>query len=127
MRFFAIFLIILLQGCMTAREHREAVQDDSGDKVTVGSVQQEIKVGMSGAEVIVILGSPNIVSTDEERREVWIYDKFSNNVTFSTSSFSFFESKGRGSQSKNQKTLTIIINFDKEKRVRDFAYHTSRF
>lgn len=122
-----IALILFLSGCMTASEHRQEVQDDSGDKVTVGNVQREIKVGMSGAEVANILGSPNIVSTDEERQEVWIYDKFSSNVTFSASSFSFFEGKTRGSASKGQKTLTIIINFDKEKKVRDFAYHTSRF
>ena len=41
---------------------------------------------MSGAEVAGVLGSPNIVSTDEERREVWIYDKISTDVAYSTSS-----------------------------------------
>ena len=29
--------------------------------------------------------------------------------------------------STSQRTLTVIIKFDEEKKVRDFAYHTSRF
>ena len=32
-----------------------------------------------------------------------------------------------GAASTSQKTLTVIIKFDNDKRVRDFAYHTSRF
>jgi hypothetical protein len=32
-----------------------------------------------------------------------------------------------GAASTTQKTLTVIIKFDKSGRVRDFAYHTSKF
>jgi len=32
-----------------------------------------------------------------------------------------------GGASKSQRTLTIIIKFDEDEKVRDFAYHTSRF
>ena len=73
--FLALLTVSLLAGCASASYHRQEVQDDSGDKVTVGTVQKEIKKGMSGAEVAAALGSPNIVSTDEQGREVWIYDK----------------------------------------------------
>ena len=128
----AIFLVLLLSACMTAPQHREAVQDTSGDRVTVGSVQREIKLGMSGADVAKVLGSPNIVTTDDERREVWIYDKFSTDTTVSGSSsygtlIILGTSSVSGSSSTTQRTLTVIIKFDKEKKVRDFAYHTSRF
>ena len=47
------------------------------DRLTVGRVQGEVKVGMSAAQVAELLGSPNIVTTDDKRREVWIYDKVS--------------------------------------------------
>lgn len=133
MRFFlCVVFIILFQGCMTASDHKRDVQDNSGEKVTVGSVQREIKIGMSGAEVVAALGSPNIVSTDAERREVWVYDKFSSNTSISESGVGlgviiFGVHSNTGALSKNQKTLTVIINFDKEKNVRDFSYHTSRF
>lgn len=82
----AILSLITLTGCMSAAQHRADVQDTSGDNMTVGVVQKEIRMGMSGAEVAAVLGSPNIVSTDEERREVWIYDKISTDVSYSQSS-----------------------------------------
>ena len=127
-----LFLSLLLPACMAAPQHREAVQDTGGDRVTVGSVQREIKLGMSGADVAKSLGSPNIVTTDNERREVWIYDKFSTETTVSGSSsygtlIILGTSSVSGSSSTTQRTLTVIIKFDKEKKVRDFAYHTSRF
>jgi outer membrane protein assembly factor BamE (lipoprotein component of BamABCDE complex) len=137
-------LSILLAGCMSASQHRQAVQDDTGEKLTVGTVQKEIHVGMSGAEVASVLGSPNIVSTDEERREVWIYDKVATDYAYSNSSGGVSAlilgwgsavaggaapgySAGSGAASRTQRTLTIIIKFDKEGKVRDFAYHTSKF
>lgn len=135
---------LFLSGCMTAAQHREAVQDDSADRMTVGKVQREIRVGMSGAEVAQVLGSPNIVSTDEQRREVWIYDKIATDTAYSTSSGGVSAlvlgwggsvaggvapsyKQGSGASSKSQRTLTVIIKFDENKKVRDFSYHSSRF
>ena len=122
----------LLTGCMTASQHRSEVQDDSGDKLTVGVVQKEVKVGMSGAAVLEILGSPNIVTTDEKRREVWIYDKVSSNRVDTRNRFGggiiILGGSTRQSESTTtQKTLTIIIKFDEEKKVRDFAYNYTQF
>ncbi|MGH8204763.1 MAG: hypothetical protein ACREST_09155, partial [Steroidobacteraceae bacterium] len=62
------------------------MDEPAGERLTVGTVQKEIRVGMSGAEVAAALGSPNIVSTDEERREVWIYDKIATDAAYSSSS-----------------------------------------
>jgi outer membrane protein assembly factor BamE (lipoprotein component of BamABCDE complex) len=139
-----IFLSVILVGCATAGDHRREVQDDTGDRLTVGTVQKEIRVGMSGAEVAEVLGSPNIVSTDEERREVWIYDKVATDYVQSSSSggvsaliLGWGDSAGglgsggynssAGAASRSQRTLTIIIKYDNEGKVRDFAYHTSKF
>jgi outer membrane protein assembly factor BamE (lipoprotein component of BamABCDE complex) len=142
--FFILLVAMALGGCMSASEHRASVQDNSTDRVTVGKVQKEIRVGMSGAEVAQVLGSPNIVSTDENRREVWIYDKISSEVAYSKSSggvsallfggvgsgaggVSGGAGRDSGAKSSSQRTLTIIIKFDNIGKVRDFAYHTSRF
>ena len=139
-----VLIPVILAGCASAGDHRRAVQDDTGDRLTVGTVQKEIRVGMSGAEVAAVLGSPNIVSTDEERREVWIYDKVATDFVQSSSSggvsallLGFGGSGGglgsggysssAGAASRSQRTLTIIIKFDHESKVRDFAYHTSKF
>ena len=130
---------IALAGC-SATQHRAEVTDDSTDRVTVGTVQKEITVGMSSAQVAAALGTPNIVSTDAERREVWIYDKISTDVSYSRSSGVIAGlvvgssgggaaggSKSAGAASASQRTLTIIIKFDDAGFVRDFAYRTSRF
>jgi len=136
--------VLLVAGCQTAGEHRAAVQDDSGDRLTVGRVQKEIRIGMSSADVVQVLGSPNIVTTDDERREVWVYDKIATDKAYSTSSggvnvlvLAFGGSGGAlggaggsasaGASSTSQRTLTVIIKYDKDSKVRDFAYHTSRF
>ncbi len=138
-----LLTVFLLAGCQTAAQHRANVQDDSTDRMTVGKVQKEIRVGMSGADVAQTLGSPNIVSTDEERREVWIYDKIATDQAYSSSSGGVNAlilgfgggiagggaggNASAGASSTSQRTLTVIIKFDKEAKVRDFAYHTSRF
>ena len=128
--YLSLLVISLLIGCTApASYHRQEVQDDTGDKVTVGTVQKEIRKGMSGAEVAAALGSPNIVSTDEKRREVWIYDKIATDQVFSVSDagLKFLTRGTAGAKSTSQRTLTVIIKFDENKMVRDFAYHTSRF
>lgn len=153
MRLHSTVLVVLgsccLLGCMGAAGHAREVQDaTAGDRLTVGVVQREIREGMSGAEVAAVLGSPNIVSTDEKRREVWIYDKIATDQVYSTEQGGVSAlilgggvpggalvgggvggSYGRsaGAASTSQRTLTVIIKFDESRKVRDFAYHTSRF
>ena len=126
-------------GC-TASQHVDQVRAEDSDRVTVGTVQKEITVGMSAAEVAAVLGSPNIVTTDEQRRETWVYDKISTEVAYSRSSGTIVGlifggsggglgagSTSSGATSTSQRTLTVVIKFDEDDRVRDFSYHTSRF
>ncbi len=127
-----LVVTLLIAGCQPASYHAEQTRKGlEGDRLTVGTVQRQIRVGMTGAEVAQVLGSPNVVTTDEERREVWIYDKISTErvksehqggIAFLTFFFSNTEAA-----STSQRTLTVIVKFDKEGKVRDFAYHTSRF
>ncbi len=110
------------------------------ENLTVGTAQRKISLGMSGAAVIEALGSPNMVSTDSERREVWVYDKiFTEAISSNVSAGIWLLTLGsstaggggvNGSRNKyqsTQRTLTVIIKFDDQSLVRDFAYHTSRF
>ena len=107
--------------------------------LTVGTVQKEIRIGMSGAEVAAALGSPNIVSTDEYRNEFWIYDKISSHSVqtqthTAPATLMLFDplspitaTSANQRNSHSQRSLTVIIKFDEDKKVYDFAYHTSRF
>ena len=145
----SLFVItVFSNGCMTAQQHYEQTHGAQERQMTVGTVQKEIRKGMGADEVAVALGSPNIVTTDSEGREVWIYDKISTDVTYSRSSGGGViglivggvagttllggsgggsYDKDAGAQSKTQRTLTVVIKFDENNKVRDFAYHTSRF
>ena len=131
---------LLTAGCSATHHVADVREADDIDRVTVGTVQKEIVIGMSAAGVASVLGSPNIVTTDSERQETWIYDKISSDVTYSKSNGTvvglLFGGHGggagagttsAGSSSSSQRTLTVIIKYDGDNRVRDFSYHTSRF
>ena len=124
--------LLFLSGCSTASSHLNQVRSDAGDRLTVGKVQREIRVGMSSAQVIEVLGSPNVVSTDENRLEVWVYDKIATDVSYSNSNGGVWLILGAvggnsGAASTSQRTLTVVVKFDADKKVRDFAYHSSSF
>jgi outer membrane protein assembly factor BamE (lipoprotein component of BamABCDE complex) len=102
------------------------------ENLTVGKVQGEIKEGLDAARVAEILGSPNIITTDDQRREVWIYDKVSTDRVDTSKSVGgtiiiFGGGKASTNTKSTQRTLTIIIKFDEEKKVRDFAYNYTQF
>lgn len=106
--------------------------DVAEQKLTVAAAQREIKIGMSGADVVAVLGSPNMVTTDAQRRETWVYDHVSTTVQSSNSGagiwlLAFGAGTDKHSYSSNQRTLTIIVKFDENNLVRDFAYRTSAF
>ncbi len=124
------FALLSLPACYSHPSN--AGRDGNATDLTVGKVQGEIKIGMPGSDVAAILGSPNIVTTDEKRREVWIYDKISSNRVDTRNSFSggiiiLGGSTRQAASTSTQKTLTIIIKFDEEKKVRDFAYNYTQF
>ena len=79
-----IFLILCLAitPFLTACTGTDPIREE---QLTVGTVQREIKIGMSSADVVAVLGSPNMVTTDDQRRETWVYDRVSTNVSSSSS------------------------------------------
>jgi len=135
---------VALSACSPASDHAAQVRGDDTNRISVGRVQREIKVGMSSADVIQTLGSPNIVTTDDKRREQWVYDKIATETVYSQTSGGVSAlilgggghigagggggyNKSTGAQATTQRTLTIIIKFDENSKVRDFAYHNSSF
>lgn len=123
------FALMLISGCNSLNEQSKPTTQH--DEFTVGIVQKEIKIGMTKAEVAVVLGSPNIVSSAAEKEETWIYDKISSSVSHSKSD-KYGTLLLAGASSSNikttstQKTLTVIIKFISGK-VHETKYHTSSF
>jgi outer membrane protein assembly factor BamE (lipoprotein component of BamABCDE complex) len=133
----AIILSLILSACST-QYHKEQVEDKNS-KLTLGNVQKNIKVGMSGADVARVMGSPNVVTKDGDNAEVWIYDKISTETANSNSSLLgvggvLGGSAGVGglgtysgsASSQNQKTLTVVIKFDNN-IVTKVDYNASSF
>ena len=90
------------------------------------------------------MGSPNIVTTDRDGSETWIYDKVAVEARSKSVSggvgggimaypgATVFGGGGGVSGSKSEyasteKTLTVVIKFDKQNRVSDVSYHASKF
>lgn len=142
-----VAVIVVLSGCVPAGKHLSDVQPVEGERLTVAAAQS-IAQGMSGAEVIEKLGAPNILSTDKEGREVWVYDKVSTQTAFSNSSVGagaaaggVFEALGgitagvlglegdrnSGASATTQRSLSVVVRFDDDKTVESVAYRASRF
>jgi outer membrane protein assembly factor BamE (lipoprotein component of BamABCDE complex) len=123
-----VSVLLLFVGCTLYNPQTD-------EKPTVAKAQNSLKKGMSSAEVIEIMGSPNIISTNKEGNEVWVYDKISTQSASQSSGvgLGFIPAlfiKGGNSSSSNvssQRTLTIIVKYDSNKKVKDISYHTSRF
>jgi hypothetical protein len=133
--------ILLSIGC-TPAYHQEKLASTKEREMTVGIVQKDIRVGMSQTEVA--LGSPNIVTMDNNGKESWIYDKIASEASYSKSNVGGVAGGGgttgntlllgliiggyeSGASNTTQKTLTVVIKFDQDHLVESFSYHSSKF
>lgn len=124
---------IVTTSCTTVhgRGQYNASSNNYDQNLTPGKVQMEIKKGMSGAEVTQVLGSPNIVTADENGVVTWVYDKIATEANYSQSSdmlflFVYAQSNTSSNYTVSQKTITVVIKL-KENKVDSFSYHASKF
>lgn len=124
--------VLAVAGCSVNAQTVLRPAETGEQRLTVGTVQREIRKGMPAAGVAEALGAPNIVTTDEQGREVWIYDRIATERAYVDESgyagliLAGYARQG-GASAVSQRTLTVIVKFDADKRVRDYAYHASRF
>ncbi len=144
-----VLIAAMALGCASAAKHQQNLGSSKEREMTIGIVQKEIRVGMSQADVASALGSPNIVTKDAEGKETWVYDKIATEASYSGSGGSLggavgaggvagdalilggvggSYARGAGAMATTQKTLTVVIKFDKNSGlVESFSYHTSKF
>lgn len=124
-----ISLVLITTSCKTGRFYEDVYCDTK--KLELGTVQREIRQGMSQDEVAIALGSPNIVTSDKDNKETWIYDKIATEIRESgTSGLILFCQTGADYVHRrdiSQKTLTVVIKFNPEKKVESVAHHSSKF
>ncbi len=99
-------------------------------KITVGSAQS-LKVGMSGADVINALGSPNIITSDSAGGETWVYEKISKEFEFITAQDGswFFSPRNQASgvSSSTERTLIVVVILDSNRKLQRITYRQMTF
>ena len=127
---FAISLSLLGCAVKTAPLATIPARQVETQKVTVAGAQK-LKIGMSGTEVIHALGSPNIITGSSDNGETWIYDKISREVEIiSVADGSWILSPRAQSSSvtvASERTLTVIVQFGADKKLKQVTYRQSSF
>lgn len=104
--------------------------------LTMGLVQSSVSKGANQVEITKVLGAPNIISMDKQGNETWVYDRISRERKSSTMAGFGFGAIGtwlgagggsRASDTSSSKSLTVIITFDENKNVLDYAYQGLEF
>ncbi|MEC9456021.1 MAG: hypothetical protein VX537_01190 [Candidatus Neomarinimicrobiota bacterium] len=139
--FHIIILSIFVSACAVPSSPPPPSPEPS-NILTLGTVQSKIHKGMSQAEVLEVLGSPNIVTKNSKTQEVWTYDKVGSSRSsaatvnygqrtlgqgFLAFLFGGTTSSAAANATNETKSLTVIITFDENKNVSDFTYQSLKY
>ena len=97
--------------------------------LTTGVVKTSIKEGItSQAEIVQLIGSPNIITKNKDGEEVWTYSRQS----FDSSSGAFgggliFFGGSKAFSSASSSSFDLIITFDKQNLVKNYSIVSSQF
>jgi len=148
MKVFTLTFLLFLSGCMSAAQHHQSLHSSHDREFTLGLVQARIYHGMYQSDVAEALGSPNIVTRDDRGDETWVYDKIASEASYShdrgsgsgaaaaagvpgttllLGGLGGSYSRAAGATATSNRTLTVVVKYDKDRRVKDFSYHSSRF
>ena len=132
-------------GCaLNPRAGAPAAVSPTRREITAGVVQRGVHPGMSGADVVELLGSPNIVTRGADGGEVWVWDRVSSDRFSAEESGSIAgvvvgsgpsvaggvggqASVRRAHTTSTQSTLTVVVRFDEAARVTTVSLHASSF
>ena len=89
-------------------------------KVTLGNVQMIVKKGASSADVIGALSSPNIVTSNKDGTETWVYDKIMSESETAVGSNGIVAVK-------STRTMIVVIKFDQAHRVDTVQYRQTSY
>ena len=120
------FCILLLSFSFFSCVSTQAPQKSN---LTTGVVKTQIHKGhTSQAEIVKLIGSPNIITKNKEGDEVWTYSRQS----FDSESGGFaggllLFGGGKAFSSASSNSFDLIITFDKKSIVKDYSLISSQF
>lgn len=131
---------LLLGGCTTNWQEPPPAEHSKiqRDPLSYGAVTAKVRKDETTQEEIMrLFGAPNITTMNKNGEEVWMYDRISSTTQsdgwseaqrfstfFGLKTFSAKQSSRRGSTTS---TLTVIITFDPNKRVKDYSTRATQF
>ena len=122
MAVFFIVALFMVVSCTSLKAPQKS-------NLTTGVVNTKIKKGItSQAEIVQLIGSPNIITKNKEGEEVWTYSRQSFDTKsggFGGGLLLFGGSKAFSSASSN--SFDLIITFDDQSRVKDYSVISSQF
>jgi outer membrane protein assembly factor BamE (lipoprotein component of BamABCDE complex) len=114
-----IACLLLLAGCQAPLVVIPARQQQV-ETITLGSVQKYLKKGEPSGVVVQYLGTPNIVTSNADGTESWIYDKISTEIEYASGLSS-------GVATKSSRTMIVVVKFDSLKRIEDVKYRQTSY
>jgi outer membrane protein assembly factor BamE (lipoprotein component of BamABCDE complex) len=124
-----LITFFVLTGCSNS-------PNETTSKLTLGLAQSTVAKGANQTEIVKVLGAPNIISRDKQGNETWTYDRISRDTQSNSRSAAGFGAlfgwifaggSSSASSSISNKSLTVIITFDDNKNVIDYAYQSLEF
>jgi outer membrane protein assembly factor BamE (lipoprotein component of BamABCDE complex) len=131
-RFLILISFTLLAGCSTNSGPLVSIPSRSMEtqRLAVGAAQM-LKVGSTSERVIELLGSPNVVTNNEDGLETWVYDKVSKETEVVRTSDGGWLFTPKQQQSVvsvvGERTLIVVIKFDKDQRVSNVRYRQTSY
>jgi outer membrane protein assembly factor BamE (lipoprotein component of BamABCDE complex) len=115
-----LFLAIFISGCATFPLSKEPVQKSN---LTMGTIKTKIIKGKTTqAEVMELLGAPNLVTKNRENNEVWNYNRMSFKAMDGEDSGNLiFWGGSRAVSTTTTQSFDLIIEFDKNDVVKDYS------
>lgn len=113
---FAISIVGCAQAPLAAIPSRQL----ETQKTTLGTVQSRVRIGASSEDVILALSSPNIVTSNPDGTETWVYDKISSESEYATGYNS-------GVSVVSTRTLIVVIKFNKLNQVESVQYRQTSY
>lgn len=116
---------LLLAACATQRTAQEAAKESA---LTPGMTKKFIYPGRTTqTDVLEVFGPPDLV-TRKNGKEVWTYDKISQDVSSSGGFVTILiAGYSRGSSHSRNTSSMVIIYFDKHEVVEDYKLSVSKF
>lgn len=104
-------------------------RDDAADSnLTAGMTKKFIKPGeTTQTEVLEIFGPPNLV-TSKSGKEVWTYDRISQEVTSSQGYLTIIlAGYSKNKRRSSSRSVMLMIYFNKRETVSDYKLHVAKY